>query len=488
MYRQAVVRDAAYASLFEEDRRTLHLAAGSWLDAVGIADLGVIAGHYELGGDREQAARAYARAAHQALYNFGQIQNALVLADRGLGCGATGVERAELLLTRAQVLANMGKLSDAVAAADEAAGLAAPASAAWVEGQRLLAVALIEAGRAAEGDARATWALGGEVGPRLSPAQRSLLLSARVRGLIGLNLHGQALAVAAEAVRAAEEAGPEGAHAMLRALDGHCFALANSENPTGAVEAGELLIEASDRAGDLHLASRARINTASSLNYLGQYEQAQARLQRALPDVRSCRLLVLEGSAIHNLGMSCARLGALDEGIDMQRQAVRIADECGAARLGINARVYETVFLVWRGHPGDLRNAYENATRVMQVTQTQPGLQTDALYALSRVQLARRHLDLALEAAGEAHRRLTEGSPVEEWSEAIRLCYIETLLGLAQTARADEALGLAHLALQQKIATIRRPDFVRSFLTRNEEASQLVHLAESRLGLRLTLP
>ena len=488
LYRQAVVRDAAYASLFEEDRRSLHLAAGTWLDAVGIADLGIIAGHYELGGDRERAAHAYARAAHQALYNFGQIQNALQLADRGLACGATGSERADLLLTRAQVLANMGKLNDAIAAADEASQLASAASEAWVEAQRLLAVGLIEAGRAAEGDARATWALGGEVGPRLSQTQRSLLLSSRVRGLIGLNLHGQALAVAAEAVRAAEEAGPEGAHAMLRALDAHCFALANSEDPTGAVEAGELLIEASDRAGDLHLSSRARINTASSLNYLGQYEQAQARLQRALPDVRSCRLLVLEGSAIHNLGMSCARLGALDEAIDMQRQAVRIADECGAARLGINARLYETVFLVWRGHPGDLRNAYDNASRVMQATQTQPGLQTDALYCLSRVQLARRHLDEALEASGEAHRRLTEGSPVEEWSEAIRLVYIETLLALGHTERADDAVRLAHLALEQKVGTIKRPDFVRSFLTRNDEVTQLRYLAESRLGLRLVVP
>jgi tetratricopeptide (TPR) repeat protein len=275
---------------------------------------------------------------------------------------------------------------------------------------------------------------------------------------------------------------------MLRALDAHCFALANSEDPTGAVEAGELLIEASDRAGDLHLSSRARINTASSLNYLGQYEQAQARLQRALPDVRSCRLLVLEGSAIHNLGMSCARLGALDEAIDMQRQAVRIADECGAARLGINARLYETVFLVWRGHPGDLRNAYDNASRVMQATQTQPGLQTDALYCLSRVQLARRHLDEALEASGEAHRRLTEGSPVEEWSEAIRLVYIETLLALGHTERADDAVRLAHLALEQKVGTIKRPDFVRSFLTRNDEVTQLRYLAESRLGLRLVVP
>lgn len=272
---------------------------------------------------------------------------------------------------------------------------------------------------------------------------------------------------------------------MLRALDARCFALANADLPAEAVVAGEQLIEAADRAGDLHLASRARINTASSLNYLGQYEQAQTRLQRALPDVRSFRLRLLEGSAIHNLGMSCARLGSLDEGIDMQRQAVAIADECRAVRLGINARIYETLFLVWRGQPGDLRNAHDNASYVMQYAQTQPGLQADARYALSRVQLARRQFNEALEVCRDAYQRVTGGEPVEEFGEGIRLVWVELQMALGQWQAADEAIGMAYEALQLKAATIRRPDLLRSFLTRNEDAAQLLRYADARLGLRL---
>jgi hypothetical protein len=122
------------------------------------------------------------------------------------------------------------------------------------------------------------------------------------------------------------------------------------------------------------------------------------------------------------------------------------------------------------------------------VTRSQPGLQTDAMYVLARVQLARRELQSALELAGEAHRRINEGMPVEEWSEAIRLCFIDTLLAMGETRAAEEAIAIAFQALQAKAASIGRPEFVRSFLTRNDEVAQLLYHAESRLGLRYPVP
>ena len=39
------MRDAAYASILEEDRATLHLSAGAWLESVGDVDVGLIARH-----------------------------------------------------------------------------------------------------------------------------------------------------------------------------------------------------------------------------------------------------------------------------------------------------------------------------------------------------------------------------------------------------------------------------------------------------------
>src|SRR5678809_1310702 len=107
--------------------------------------------------------------------------------------------------------------------------------------------------------------------------------------------------------------------------------------------------------------------------------------------------------------MTYARLGNLDDGIDYQRQAARIADETSAARLRIHARVYETVFLVWRGAPGDLGAALAMAKYVCDETKNHPALQIIASMALARAHLARRSIEPALEAARDANQRLAAG-------------------------------------------------------------------------------
>ncbi len=482
LFRQALVRDAAHASLLEEDLRASHLAAGEWLESAGNVDLGLIAHHFELGGDRDRAASLYARATQQALANFGQMEMALELAKRGLECGASGGERAQLHLTQAHVYNRMGRLTESVEAAEQATKLVPPASDMWVEAQRVLAASLIESGRATEGDARLNWAIGPQFLQDLAPAARATLMAARVRGLIELNRAAEGLRMAEEAVKAAREAGKRGGPSRLRALDARLFALMSVVRPSEAVAAGAELIEAADRAGDVHLATRGRINTASALNYLGQYAEAQALLDRALPDTRSFRLRILEASSLHNLGMSYARQGDLDHGIELQREAARIADECGGARLGINCRIYEATMLVWRGAPGDMRHANALANHVMEATRTQLGLQVIALFCQARVQYTRRLLDDAVEAAREAYRRIDDG-PVEEWDEQIRLVLVESLIALGLDGEADQVLQAAHVVICARAAQIHKPEYRRSYTRGNDETRQLLELAERRLGL-----
>ena len=54
-FRQSLVRDAAYASIVEDDRAPLHLVAGSWLERVGDADTGLLAKHADAGKDFTRA-------------------------------------------------------------------------------------------------------------------------------------------------------------------------------------------------------------------------------------------------------------------------------------------------------------------------------------------------------------------------------------------------------------------------------------------------
>src|SRR6185312_9843035 len=112
------VRDAAYASILDEDRAAMHLAAGAWLESVGDVDVGLIARHADAGGDRARAAALYARATRQAYTNGAQLETALDLADRGLAChdGTGDLDvRAQLLIAKAQVSSFLGRLPESIA-------------------------------------------------------------------------------------------------------------------------------------------------------------------------------------------------------------------------------------------------------------------------------------------------------------------------------------------------------------------------------------
>lgn len=479
IFRQALVRDAAYASILDEDRSVLHLAAGSWLESVGDVDAGLVALHADAGGDRPRAAMLYARATRQAVTNGAQLETALDLADRGLACGADGGVRAQLLLAKAHVCFCMGRVQECLEVAEEAARYAPPGSDMWGEAQRLAATALIEIGRSADGDARAAWALHPELSASLSQPIRACLLAVRVRSLIDLQRPIEALQLGDYAVEAARLSGS--LDATLRTLDARLFAVVHMNDLSEAVSAGASLMQAADSAGDVVLATRARLNTGSVLNHLGMFEEAQEMLERALADARSRRMRINEAFALHNLGMSLARLGNLDEGIDYQRQAARIADECNAFRLQIHARVYESVFLVWRGAPGDLGGALSIARYVADATQGHPALQVEGSFILAHAQLARRALDAAIESARDANQRLLAG-PVEEWEEFIRLTLVEGLLAAGEAEEADTVLTAAFEALIDRVESIRRRDHREAFIQRNEEVRRLVDLVRERLG------
>jgi tetratricopeptide (TPR) repeat protein len=390
-------------------------------------------------------------------------------------------ERAQLLFYKAQAHASMGQLVEGLQAAREAAELAPVGSDLWGEAQRVAAAALIDAGRSAEGDALAAWAVREDVAPDLSPAIRATLLAVRVRGLVDLDRPGEAMEVAHLAVDAARASGS--LDATVRALDALLFAMPAGE-VSDAIAAGASLIQAAEEAGDAIIMTRARINTASILNRVGLFEDARAMLMQALSDAKSRRMRILEGAALQNLGMSHARLGDLDTGIEYERQAGRIADECQVARLRIHARTYEVVFLVWRGAPGDLATALALSRWLRDETKNHPALQLPASFALARAQLARRAVDAALSAARDAYERLVAG-PVEEWEEYVRLTLVEALLAAGQPGEAHAVLDTAFRALVERARNIRHPYQRSAFLRRNDEVDRLVHLARERLGRTL---
>jgi len=87
LFKHALVRDVAYASLDEEHKRDLHLRAGRWLSMLG-EDAATVAGHLDLGGAPQEAAKYWARAAKRAL-GANALSDALTMAERAMAFAET---------------------------------------------------------------------------------------------------------------------------------------------------------------------------------------------------------------------------------------------------------------------------------------------------------------------------------------------------------------------------------------------------------------
>ncbi|HEX3774547.1 MAG TPA: protein kinase [Polyangiaceae bacterium] len=82
VFKHALVRDVAYASLGENERKELHALAGTWLASMG-EDSATVAGQYDLGAEHEKAAEHWARAAQRALAT-NALADAMTMAERAL--------------------------------------------------------------------------------------------------------------------------------------------------------------------------------------------------------------------------------------------------------------------------------------------------------------------------------------------------------------------------------------------------------------------
>jgi hypothetical protein len=88
-FRHALMRDAAYGLLTDQDRRVGHHHAAQYLERIGEPDPGVLADHYMEGDAPESAAPLYCRAADQAVAGH-DLATALKRVELGLRCAPAG--------------------------------------------------------------------------------------------------------------------------------------------------------------------------------------------------------------------------------------------------------------------------------------------------------------------------------------------------------------------------------------------------------------
>jgi serine/threonine protein kinase len=129
-FRHALVREAAYSLLADDDRARAHHRAADFLERAGEDDPRVLAEHWHRAGEPTRAAPHDLRAAEQA-YATHDNDGALRHAERGLASGVGGELRGGLLALAASV--DFWRLATlrAMARSEEAVALARPGSHWW---------------------------------------------------------------------------------------------------------------------------------------------------------------------------------------------------------------------------------------------------------------------------------------------------------------------------------------------------------------------
>ena len=399
-FAHALVREAAYAMLTDDDRALGHRLAGAWLEQAGAGDAMALAEHFRRGGEPARAVRWYERAADQAL-RANDLGAAIERAEMGMQSGATGEAAGHLRTIQAEGHVWRGELDAAEKRALEAAAVLRVGSAAWLRAEAQAIVAASKHGRldVMEREVR----LIGDAPCEADPAARNARVISLSWAANNLVFGGRNEAADALLLRIAELAGD------LAQLDPQAAGLIHQVRAARASAAGDLgrclsglesALQAFEQAGDLRNALSMRTNLGYVYSELGDFKRAEAALRQALGAADRMGLHDVTAAVLHNLGRVLGFRGELVEAEHLERRAVDEFGRQGDPRLQGAARTYLAEILI---AAGDYAAAEREATAAIETLAVAPSLQVAALGVSSRARLGRGDAEGAL---AVAHQRL----------------------------------------------------------------------------------
>jgi hypothetical protein len=434
-FRHALVREAAYATLTDDDRALAHAAAGTWLEAHGERDAALLAEHFERGGDRPRAARAYLGAAWNALAGHDPI-GVRAHAARGLVCAAADdTRRADLEVLSAEACLWMGDEVAGLEAARAAFAVAPIGSDAWHQALGQIGLFAVRAGDAKTVIDAAT-ALAKDASPRFG-FERATALARLIPALTSAGAKDLGDALYAAAAPSYEREGRADpaiavAHEYLRVARAH-------QEPAALLEASLRAVEAARAAGNLRREVVFLGELGEARAQLGLYADAEHALREAvaIAERRGLDLALIQTG----LGMTLGCLGKYAEA----DATLALAAAAGAAR---NNVLLEATALAYRARAQLAAGAVEAAEqharraaergRAVELWEWMP--EAIATHALTLWALGRRADALAAVREAGAHAsRFSAATPM--WLPITWLAQAEILAGAGAPEAAREILA-----------------------------------------------
>jgi serine/threonine protein kinase/tetratricopeptide (TPR) repeat protein len=472
-FRHALIGEAAYDMLTEEDRRLGHRLAGRWLAAAGEQDARLLAEHLDRGGVQVEALPHYRRAAEDAL-DRSDFDAAVAMAERGIACGAAGAALGALRHVQMEERVWRGTPTEVVALGTEAMQLLPRGSRAWFDVAGEVAIAQGKRDDIAHVESLAE--LIGASGETDDAAGRCIALAkvAQVLFACGHRARADALLAALEG-----EIGELDMADPVVAANLH-FARAFRAD-TVLADPAAVLVETErcaaffEAIGDARQACFHRTNVGYAKLELGLFREAERDLRSALAIAERMAIDLAANTARQNLALACAYLGELAEARVLGRQACRWFGEREDARELALSRLYLATVLIL---DEDVEEAAREAEAALGLLPAGAPLRAFALATLARAHLLRAQNHEALETAREAYRLLESLRNIESGESLVRLVMAEAL---DVTGAAEEARSIIHQAcdvLRARANTISRADWRRSFLENIPDHVRMLALAE----------
>ncbi|HEY0476230.1 MAG TPA: hypothetical protein VGD37_01830, partial [Kofleriaceae bacterium] len=475
-FRHSLLREGAYATLTDEDRRLGHRLAGEWLEHHGEADPMVLAGHFERGGDGARAASYYLRASEQALHVL-DVDAIMARAGLGLGCAPPPELRIALLGMRCDASSLRWQLIGVTMAdAEELLRTAPRGSVPWAQGMNAYTEGMMVAGRIPDVLAALALLRDVEPGPEAMGKMALTFLSGTCLydafGQIsdGTEIEGRFFAI----IRAAGEREPI-ARFWWNVLVGMRASYAH-EDPWSGVVHSDAIRPIYDVTGGEQIFLNMELFRGLNRWYLG----ALAPADEILAEIAAADHSLGVASSMRRFGLCWVRAdrGALDEA---RIVAAQLAEYGHAHRNTLEEGRGRWLLAEVLRRMGDLDAAEREipSALAMALPLEHPGV----LATLSGLRLGQGRAAEALAAAENAVSRCGAMGGCGMFRGAfVRLAHAEALHATGAHDAAKHAIAAAQTQLFAIAARIGDPDYKKCFLDTVPENARTLALARAWLG------
>jgi hypothetical protein len=476
MFRHALLREGAYATLTEDDKRLGHRLAGDWLEGHGEADPMVLAGHFERGGEGARAASYYLRASEQAFHVL-DLDATMARAGLGLRCAPPRELRNALLGMRCEASGQgLHLISATIADAEELMRSAAPGSIPWAQGALAYNEGAMVAGKISE--LLASIARLREVESAPDAVWRmalNLLSGICMLDNFGLLADGTALEDRFHALVCSTEDREPLTRFWWNIVIGMRASYAH-EDAWNALQHSNAIQPIFDVIPSERIFLNMQLFRGLNLWYLGKLEAAE----RTLGGIAAADESLGPASSLRRLGLSwlCADRGALDEACVL---ATRLTEYGCAHQNSLEEGRGRWALAEALRRKGDVDGAEREVEIALgiAVPLEQPGV----LATLSALRLAQGRAGEALAAAEDAVSRCaTMGGCGMFRGAFVRLAHAEALHATGAHDAARHAIAEARARLLIIVDRISDPDYKASFLENVPENARTLALARAWLG------